>query len=271
MRTVHPLARLNLGSFWRRRVRLWGYEVSADSMDRLAYLQFHRLGWMGCDEKKFLEETVRPGMRVVDVGANLGLYTLLLSRLVGESGTVVALEPDPQLFETLKANCLSNGAHNVEIHNLAAGSSSARMLLARSLINAGDNRLAPNSTSALTRPVEVQVTTVDAIISKRPVDFVKVDVQGWESHVLSGMREVFRANAGIQVYFEYWPYGLNKAGCEPSSLLRQFDDLGFRLFEVSGGRHVAIADLQGWNGPRGSRYTNLYAVRRAQSESQAAC
>src|SRR5258708_27788033 len=100
MALARLLSWFNLLPFWKRTVRVWGLELRSVSFDRLLYLFLHRLGWMGREEKAFLEQRIRPGMHVVDVGANLGLYTLLLSRLVGESGTVVAFEPDPELFES---------------------------------------------------------------------------------------------------------------------------------------------------------------------------
>jgi FkbM family methyltransferase len=262
MTAWQPLIRFNLLPLWRRKVRVWGHEISGRSLDRLVYLHLHRYGWMGREERRFLEEIVQPGMRVIDVGANIGLYTLLLSQLVGESGHVVAMEPDPELFECLKANCERNQARNVELHNAAAGASASRMVLSRSLINAGDNRLAPNRTPSLTRQVDVRVTTIDEIVAQRAVDFIKIDVQGWEAQVFEGMQEVFRANPGIQLLFEYWPYGLERAKCEPKGILRPLDARGFQLLEISGKTRAPITDLAAWKEPGGSKFTNLYAVRK---------
>ena len=258
------LVRLNLFPLWRRKVRVWGGEFLAVSFDRLLYLYLHRLGLMGREEKSFLEKRVRPGMHVVDIGANLGVYTLLLSRLTGRSGTVVAFEPDPELFEALQVNCRVNPAGNVELRNLAAGSRSGEMTLARSLVNAGDNRMERSgSPSGFVRRTVVPVATVDEIVAGRPVDFVKVDVQGWESEVLRGMTRVIASNPVLQIFLEYWPYGLRKAGCEPLELLRSLDAQGFRLYRISSDAIVRITDFSNMHEPTGKRYVNLYAVRDA--------
>ena len=236
--------------------------MRAVSFDRLLYLYLHRLGWMGRDDKAFLEQRIRPGMRVIDIGANLGLYTLLLSRLVEKSGMVVAFEPDPELFAALETNCRVNSAINVKLCNLAAGARSGSMTLARSLINAGDNRMAGvASGSTLTREVAVRAATVDEIVDGCQVDFIKIDVQGWEGEVFEGMQHVMTCNPALQICFEYWPYGLRRAGCDPTDLLRSLDRLGFRIYRISERAPAPVTDFVNLKVPFGKGYTNLYAVR----------
>jgi FkbM family methyltransferase len=258
----------NLLPLWKRQVRVWGSELRAVSFDRLLYLYLHRIGWMGLEERTFLNQKVRPGMHVIDIGANLGLYALLCSRLVGQSGTVVAFEPDPDLFEALETNCRANSATNVELCNLAAASRSGSMWLARSLVNAGDNRIAQlELESKLTRRVAVRSATVDEIVDGRPVDFIKIDVQGWESEVLSGMKRVLTCNPAVQIHLEYWPYGLREAGCDPFELLRGLSRLEFRIYRISGSAHAPITDFANLTEGLGKRSINLYAVRDASPQA----
>ena len=264
MTGAQSLAWFNLLPLWRRRVRVWQHELRGVSLDRLAYLYLHQLGWMGGEEKRFLEQHVRAGMRVLDIGANLGLYTLLLSRLVGETGSVISLEPDPDLFEALRANCQSNGARNVELHNLAAGSRPGRMTLSRSLANAGDNRLTPRRGPGLTRMVDVQVATVDELAAGHPVHFIKMDVQGWEGEVFRGMQRVLDENPDLQILFEYWPYGLRNAGYDPLGLLSELKTRGFGIYGIAGNVSAPITDRAKWKAPTGKRFTNLYATREGR-------
>ena len=253
--------RLNLLSVWRRPVRVWDQSFAPISLDRLVYLFFHRLGWMGRSERTFLEQHVQAGMCVVDIGANLGLYTLLLSRLVGPTGCVIGIEPDPELFGALQANCRENRASNVELHNLAAGSERGRSVLHRSGINAGDNRLARHE-SAVSRSVEVNIATLDEIVRGRRVDFIKMDVQGWEGEVIAGMQQVL-TNPELQICFEYWPYGLRNAGHDPESILSVLGHEGFQIYPLFGELPVAGPETRdsAWVAPRGKNFTNLYAVR----------
>src|SRR5208283_897383 len=111
--------------------RVWGFGMRAATFDRALYLALHRAGLMGAPERAALAALARPGMTVLDIGANLGLYSLLLARSVGPSGRVIAFEPDPDLCALLRANCAANGLANVEAHNMALGAAPGRMILSR--------------------------------------------------------------------------------------------------------------------------------------------
>jgi len=132
---------LNHARLWQRTVPFWDCRVRAASLDRLLFLALHRAGWMGAEEVAVLRRLVRPGMQVVDVGANVGLYSLLLSRLVGEHGCVYSFEPEPHLCATLRENCGSNGITNVVPFEYAAGPSNARQRFQRATFNSGNNSL----------------------------------------------------------------------------------------------------------------------------------
>jgi FkbM family methyltransferase len=255
------LTRFNLLPFWRRRVHAWGSDIEAITFDRYLNLYLHRAGLRGREEKRFLEGVVRPGMHVIDVGANIGIYTLLLSRLVGESGRVTAIEPEPDLFEALKTNCRLNSAKNVRPYNVAAGATSKVGVLSRSFVHAGDNRMGLAAVSEIRKPVEVRVTTIDEIVGGEHVDFIKIDVQGWEGEVLKGMQQVLACNASLQICFEYWPYGLRAAGCDPLTLLREFGEHGFRLWQVSKLESGPITEFTKLLDLGGQGYTDLYAAR----------
>src|SRR5688500_13704019 len=94
---VRLAERLALGfnqlPLWRGECTVWDFRFTAATFERWLYLRLHRLGRMGRDECAALRKIVRPGMTILDVGGNLGLYTLLLSRLVGPAGRVVTFEP----------------------------------------------------------------------------------------------------------------------------------------------------------------------------------
>jgi FkbM family methyltransferase len=236
--------------------------MAAVSLDRWLNLYLHRLGVLGRGEEALMRAVVRPGMTVADVGANHGLYTLLLSDLVGDSGRVIAFEPDPELFEALSVNCQRNRAGNVELHNVALGSERGEAMLWRSLLNAGDNRLGAGDRRETTRGVPVKVTTLDEVMGGQGVDFIKIDVQGWEWEVFRGMERVLAASPRLGIYFEYWPSGLAKAGCEPVALLNFLKERGFSIGEGPGRRSRPVDELSGFGrGFSGWRYKNLYAER----------
>ena len=109
-----------------------------------------------------LRRLVRPGMLVLDVGANVGLYSLLLARLVGERGCVYSFEPEPHLCATLRENCGSNGITNVIPFEYAAGPSNARQRFQCATFNSGNNSLGRGSSRAVA--LEVTVVRIDDVL-----------------------------------------------------------------------------------------------------------
>ena len=263
MSVTDVLARLNQLPLWKRQVNLWGFRMQATTLDRLVYLYLNRAGYLGGELRALFEDRIKPGMRVLDIGANSGLFAILFSRLVGDSGEVLAFEPDPELYAALEANCRLNSASNVRCYNLAAGSRAGEMVLSRSLLNAGDNRLSSERRREPTRPVVVKVARIDEIAHSGAVDFVKIDVQGWEAEVLDGMNRLLSQNARLQICLEYWPRGLRNAGADPAKLLATLTERGFELFGVSRAGCKPLAEIADWPRQDSRWYTNVYAVARS--------
>lgn len=167
----------------------------------------------------FLKSCLAPGAVFVDVGANLGWFTVIASRLVGPNGRVISIEPDPINFALLRENVERNQCANVDVVMAAAGEKNTSALLFRSPDNQGDHRLATSS-DRLDR-VEVSVVPLDELISKLVdrVDMVKIDTQGSETAVLRGMKDTLRSNPTARVVFEFWPYGLAECGSSARELV----------------------------------------------------
>jgi FkbM family methyltransferase len=160
------------------------------------------------------------------VGANLGYYALLASRAVGPAGRVVAVEPDPHNFGLLTENLRRNAAGNVRPVNAALGAARGTAHLHRSPGNFGDHRLFGDGTRST---VPVPVAVFDELADPLGfVDFVKMDVQGYEHHVVRGMtRTLARGGAGT-VLAEFWPHGIERAGGDPREYVAAFELAGYR-------------------------------------------
>ena len=246
---------------WRREQLVWGKRMSARTFDRSLYLWMHRRGLMGEAERRLLRELVRPGMTAVDVGANVGLYTMLMAELVGPSGRVISFEPDPDLARLLGENCAANGAANVEAHNVALGRGADRMMLHRLTLNSGENHLGPNGRTAFRRLLEVEVAAFDALVPGVRPDFIKVDVQGWELNVLRGM-EASLMGSDATIYLEFWPVGLERAGNVPAELFSFLRDLGLNLYSCGDRTRLEEpAFLAMASRVKGMNYVNLIAAR----------
>jgi FkbM family methyltransferase len=242
--------------------RLWGSQFRRPpSLDRWVALQAHRWGLMGGAIRRVLENRVREGMQVADVGANQGIFTLLLSRLVQPSGHVIALEPDATMAGALRANLDANAATNVTVFEAAADAAPGEATLFRSPLNAGDNRLARGELSESCRQAAVRVVRLDDIVPDQRLDFIKIDTQGWEVNVLEGMPACLRANPGLAILFEFWPYGLRQAGRRPADLPAMLFDLGFEIRTTDGARLTRDGVTALEARLSGRRYTDLLAAR----------
>ena len=220
----------NRHPMWRRAARAGGKEFTVPTFDRWLYVKLHALKWMG-EDVPWLAEQIGPGMTVVDAGANIGYYTLLFAGLVGPRGKVISFEPDPDLFHAAEENVRRNGqAEMVEMHHCALGAQPAELHLMRGQINSGDNRLR-RSAAASPRAVAVKVRPLDDVIGARRVDWVKIDVQGWECDVLEGMRQTLERNReGMRIYFEFWPRGIQQAGREPMEAIATLRGAGYAIY-----------------------------------------
>ncbi len=258
---------INLHPLWGRgRTRVWGSRLRAPTFDRWLALQLHRARLMGTADRRFLETHIKPGMTVVDIGANQGLYTLFFARLAGAGGRVMAFEPDDMLHAALADNVAFNGAESVRTYPVALGAKRDTMTLYRSLLNSGDNRLASKAAGGGPREeVHVQIERLDEMLSGERIDFVKMDVQGWEMEVFRGMQGLLDApaNAHLAIYFEFWPQGLRDAGSEPSEPLNFLLGNGFAIHSLSGNQafHDVVEVEEFVRSVPGDTYINLYARR----------
>jgi FkbM family methyltransferase len=209
-------------------------------------------------ERALLRRVVRPGMIVVDVGANIGVYSRFLAGLVGVTGKVIAFEPAADNFTRLWDNVAA--LPQVEPVHGAVGSRTGDIVLFESDKLNVDHRAYPTTENR--REVKVPCWALDDYISPdRRVDLVKIDVQGFELSVLRGAARVLKANADIVVLLEFWPHGLRAAGDTPMALVDYLStECGLQLYEVKG-RRLTFFDANFMDEEPGS-YCNVLAVRR---------
>ena len=219
-------------------------------------------------ETAFFCSVCRPGMTFIDIGANIGYYSALASRRIGPSGQIVALEPDPESFRYLKQNIVANLAPTVFCIQKAAAAESGTLRLYVNRENRGDNRLYPND--LCDSSYQVEVSTVDAMLEDcgvERVDLVKMDVQGFEGHVLSGMKQTIQRSNSLILLTEFWPFGLRSAGTSPEDLLVELEQPGLRLYELTDkGRLASLTNKKAFiDRHPGRQYANIVAVRGTEA------
>ena len=182
-------------------------------------------------ESKIMEEKIEMGNIVVDVGANIGLHTLNMARIVGNTGQVFAFEPDPSNFEILKKNVKINNYKNIILEQKAVGDKHGRTTLYQS-DHPGKHRIFPQTEQAKGQ-VQVELTNLDNYFDFDMIDkinFIKIDVEGMEFGVLKGMKNILKNNKNIKILFEFVPKDTMEAGFIPIELLNYLTSNGFKLY-----------------------------------------
>lgn len=223
-------------------------EVPPDANSAAANYYFGRQDWW---EFAFLERFLRPGDLAVDVGANVGAYTLFLAKLVGPAGEVIACEPDPRNLERLRANVERNGLRQVEIEALAIGAAPGEVNFATGLDSIG--HVASEGAAGSLR---VPVTTLDALCARRRPAFIKVDVEGFEPEVVAGANELMTAGVPLAWQLEL----LRERPAESGRAASLLERAGFRLcvYDI----RTNTLRRRDWQTARGN---NLLAIRDVEA------
>ena len=192
---------------------------------------------------RFVSGLLGPGDVFVDVGANIGHFSLLAAPVVGSDGEVWALEPDPLAFHALQRNVEVGGHENIRALNIAVAAEEGTVTLFRSGFGGGMNSLISSPESVGREPVEVRAVPIDALVDHE-VRGIKVDVEGVEATVLAGMRAVIARSPEAWVIVEWRPWFLDKwAGGDASSPLRALRQLGLRSYVIDADEELSLRDV----------------------------
>jgi FkbM family methyltransferase len=215
------------------------------------------------NEFAFLDGLLRPGMKVLDGGANEGVYTLFLANKVGPNGRVVAVEPSPRELTRLRANLAANNLNDVTVVAAVlaerAGDISLKIADAG---HAGQNTLGEFIYEGLT-PVETELLpaiTLDELAATRgltDVDVIKLDIEGAELRALRGATNLLQTARPL-LLLELSPAALAHQGGSVKDLTALLERADYRLlcFDRATGLPVPV--------PEGSFSDNLLAVHRAR-------
>jgi len=200
-----------------------GFRMYTDPKEPLMSLCLQGNGCWEPAETAIFRGLVKPGMTVVDIGANIGYYSLLALSLVGASGKVYAFEPSVDIYETLKRNIEVNEGKNVTPICKAVTDKAGfiNFYLSPSPSN--------NSISGKGKYISVPCTTLDNELAGVKVDVIKMDIEGAEALALAGMHSVIKNNPNLVLLTEVYPLGLEATG---SSLELYVTEL-LQWFEVN--------------------------------------
>lgn len=220
-------------------------------------------------EIELLKKYIHSGDTVLDIGANIGYYANVLSTIVGKDGKVHCFEPDKTNFEYLKAATAHK--QNIVINNKAVGPKTEKLKIYTSKnLNVDHRTYKPEDYD---QEIEIDAVSVDDYVSNMPatersriggnVNFIKMDIQGFEMQALSGMKETLKQNPNVKLISEFWPYGLKKAGSSVSNYFTSLTDLGFicYLLETNSLKKIDLKDVNALESLGEEHYFNILASR----------
>jgi len=173
-----------------------------------------------------LAKIIRPGDVCIDIGANFGYYSILMSTLAGKKGRTVAVEPNPNVYSLLQATA-SVHSSKIETIDVALSNSSGRATLSIPENYYGDASLVDRHDKPHVHrsKVKVKMQTLDELATQmllHKIDVIKIDVEGVEPLVFAGMTETIAKNPGLRILVEYSPFLYDDAKCFTEYLFYHF-------------------------------------------------
>lgn len=218
------------------------YLIEIDHLDSLGLA--HNNGVFEAEEVALCRLLLNKGDRVLDIGANIGYFTLLFGGLVSPAGRVFAIEPDTKNFQILLRNIEKNlMAGVVNAHQIALGSQDGSARLYHSDSNNGMHRLYA-SVCCTDDSTEVSVIAGDSL-ELAPLDLIKIDIEGYEPAALLGLSSTLAHSPNLKILSEFSPLSMWEAGFSPRHFMREMQKLKFHLFchESDGWHETSFATI----------------------------
>ena len=186
-------------------------------------------------ERKFVNHFLRPGDIFVDVGANVGLFTLIAAKLVGKKGSVYAFEPCSITHNRLQSNVKLNKFSNVNCHQIALSDRNCKqdMVLSLDGFDAWNSLAKPTAGEAFSSEVINTMRWDDFVIQHNlqgKVTLMKIDVEGWETFVLAGGTQTLSREDAPTLLVEFTEKAAKTANSSCKELYQKLEHLGYKMF-----------------------------------------
>ncbi|MGN6491230.1 MAG: FkbM family methyltransferase [Agriterribacter sp.] len=177
-------------------------------------------------------QIIQPGSVCLDVGANFGYYSVLMSELCGDKGKTIAVEANPKIAKLLQFTSFANGGR-FEVMQSAISNKRGEAIMTITEHQLGGGTIQPNEIASGKSQIAVPTLTIDELVKEKGlprVDIMKIDVEGVEPEVFEGMIETIDKNPQLQIIMEYSP------AIYPDA--RKFTEFLFSNFIVYQATHV---------------------------------
>lgn len=200
-----------------------------DREDRVSAELINSGIWEAFETRLFINR-LKPGSVFVDVGANIGYYTVIAAELVGETGRIYAFEPERENFKLLQKNTGQSTCRHVILTHAGLSNRNSTAQLFLSDDNLGDHRLYDRGNR---QSQQVNLLAGDDFFSGQHIDFLKIDTQGAEYQVIDGLKHTIQDNLDhLDMVVEFWPWGLLEAGNSARELIELIRPFNFNIYII---------------------------------------
>ena len=227
----------------------WGGKIHVHNDDTGSLSTLSISGVFGPRDTQTMKDNVFSGNIVVDLGANVGYFTCLLAKIVGEGGKVFAFEPDPRNLKLLRRNIQENDYKNVIIADKAVSDVNGSCTLYSSQKKFGANRIfesKKNQTHDFI-PIKSETICLDDYFEKqnllKKIDFIKIDIEGSEFRAFNGMKKILELNNNLKIFTEIAPSLLEDAGSSGKQVLDFLQEHKFINFFISDNRKNTLSKI----------------------------
>ena len=213
---------------------VFGSWISGDTRDIIQQYIYY-FGLWEPNLTRYVRERLMPGDTFIDVGANIGYFSLLASKCVGTSGAVVAIEASPRIFAALQDNLECNPTQNVRALNIAVSDKAGTLkLYGGGIFNSGATTTFEDP--ELVFEDEVDAAPLSSLLTPQETSaarIIKIDVEGAEWRVIEGMAEILtNGRDDLEIIVEVSPKHLALLDKTTAELLRVFADAGFHPYAL---------------------------------------
>lgn len=217
---------------------IWGQKIFVDTSDISLAPHILLDGFWEMWITKVFAATIKEGMTVVEIGANVGYYTILAASIIGPTGKLYAFEANPDVLEVLFQSIEVNGfLDRVTLINKAVSDKSGITKFYKLKRHHGRNSIADFSEEFLkqymdeTETIEVETVSLDNYFSNNDtiVDIIKIDAEGSEALIFRGMKKLLQENPHVTIICEFTPDLISGTGENPKQFLEAIAGHGFKL------------------------------------------
>jgi len=211
------------------------------------------------DEISFVNNILKDGDVFIDIGSNIGLFSLIASNLVGRNGKVISFEPSPKTFKRLEENIELNELQNVKLNNIGLSDKKGTLKLhvSENGHDAWDTFASDLNNIKYQNSIEVNINTLDNEIENIGVNnikLIKIDVEGWEKFVLLGAIETIKKFSPI-LLIEFTAENTENAGYNVLQIYDIVTNLGYRWYRYKNNKLILEEKKKTY------LYDNLIAIK----------